>query len=151
MSRRRKGFTFIEILMVMIILGLLSSLAILKYIDFKRQAYSVKVASEMHAVRVAAFNYWADFQDWPAEVGAGVEPPPLGPYLPGFPFAASDYTLDWDNFFGGGGGAYLVGITVSTTDTKLLDAIKRNLGTANPFFLSGNSLTYIIVGSSGVF
>ena len=35
---RRRGFTFIEILMVMIIIGLLSSMAILKYIDLKRQA-----------------------------------------------------------------------------------------------------------------
>jgi general secretion pathway protein G len=56
---RRKGFTFVEILMVMIIIGLLSSLGILKYIDLKRQAYAVKIASEIHAVQVGAFNYWA--------------------------------------------------------------------------------------------
>jgi prepilin-type N-terminal cleavage/methylation domain-containing protein len=148
---RRKGFTFIEILMVMIIIGLLSSLGILKYIDLKRQAYAVKIASEISAVRVGAFNYWADFQDWPPDVGPGVAPPPLVPYLPGFTFAGPDYTLDWDNLTGGGGGAFLVGITMSTMDTKLLNSVKKNLGTSNPWFLNGNSLTYIIVGPSGVF
>ena len=149
--KRRRGFTFIEILMVMIIIGLLSNLAILKYIDFKRQANAVKIASEIHAVQIGAFNYWADFQGWPPEEGAGVEPPTLAPYLPGFPFNGPDYTLDWDNLTGGGGGAFLVGITVSTTDPKLLASIKKNLGTTNPWFLNGNSLTYIIVGPSGLF
>ncbi len=149
--KRRRGFTFIEILMVMIIIGLLSSMAILKYIDLKRQAYAVKVASEIHAVRVGAFNYWADYQMWPPDVGPGVAPPALVPYLPGFTFAGPDYTLDWDNLTGGGGVAFLVGITMSTADPKLLASVKRNLGTTNPWYLNGNSLTYIIVGPSGVF
>ena len=82
MSRRR-GFTFIEVLVVMIVIGILATLGVLKYIDLKHRALSPRPwptsggppGGLQRLVRAPA--------SWPAEVGAGVVPPALTPYLAG--------------------------------------------------------------------
>jgi general secretion pathway protein G len=97
--RRQRGFTFIEILIVMIVLSILSSLAILKYIDLKHRALSASATADLQAVRLAAYSAWYEHGVWPNEVGGGVIPGGLTPYLPGgFSFTKPEYTLDWDNF-----------------------------------------------------
>jgi hypothetical protein len=98
---------------------------------------------------VGSYNYYSDFNDWPADAGPGVVPPALASYLPsGFPFTKPYYTLEYDNL-GLGSGAYMVGITVSSSDADLMTKLIRNLGNKSPHFAAGGTLTYIIVGSDG--
>jgi prepilin-type N-terminal cleavage/methylation domain-containing protein len=139
---KRRGFTFIELLVVMIVLGILSTLAILRYIDLKNEALTSKVAKELQAVRLGALNYYIDFgETWPAEVAAGVTPPGLVTYLPrGYDFSSNAYRLDWDNL----GGA--VAVTVSSTDADLMDRLIRRLGSRPPYVAVGGTLTYVILG-----
>jgi prepilin-type N-terminal cleavage/methylation domain-containing protein len=150
---RRRGFTFIEILVVMIVLSLLASLAVLKYIDLKHRALSASATADLQAVRLAAYSAWYEHGVWPAEVGAGTVPGGLTPYLPsGFTFSKPEYMLDWENFVPPGGGptgAMQLGVVVSTSNARLMKALQNNLGNKAPFFVVGGTLTFVIVGPDG--
>ena len=153
MIRRRAGFTFVELMTVLIVLGLLAGLAILKYIDLTHRARAAQAAGDLEAVRIAAYGAWYETGKWPAEVGAGIIPPGLAQYLPaGFTFQRKEYTLDWENFVppgGGPSGGMQVGIVVSTTDPKLQQALVQTLGNKLPFIDVGGTLTFVIVGPDG--
>ena len=148
--RNRRGWTMIELLTVLVVLGLLANIAILKYIDLTRTAYAAQVAGEFVTVRLAAYNYEADHNNqWPADRGPGVVPPELVTYLPnGFTFTRPSYQLDWDNL-GPGGSPYQLAVSLTTTDTRLLSALVQNLGTRAPYFVAGNRLTYILIDETG--
>lgn len=147
--KRRRGFTFVELLTAMIFFGLLTALATAKYADLKNQALTSAIAADFRVIHLAVFNYWADNASWPSEVGAGVMPAGLAPYLPsGFQWVKPFYTLDYDEFPVGGN--YLVGVNVTTPDANLMAKLMQNLGGKNPFFVQAGGLTYIIVGPGGI-
>lgn len=148
----RSGFTLIEIFVVLVIIGILSAVGLFKYIDFREQAYATKVAADMTSTKIAAITAWTDNEQWPPEAGPGIVPPEIRLHLHGsVQFVNSDYLLDWDNLGGGGGGPFLVGITVTTTNPTLMTHLTRTLGTTTPFILVGGRLTYILVDNTGIF
>lgn len=146
----RKGFTLVEMMVVMVVIGLLASIVTLKYIDLSRTAYAAKVVGEFTTIRLAAYNYEADHNNqWPSEVGAGITPPEMIPYLPqGFSFVAPTYTLDWDNR-SPSLTPYQLAITLTSGDAKLMNALQQALGNNAPYFFSGDQLTYILIDESG--
>jgi prepilin-type N-terminal cleavage/methylation domain-containing protein len=146
----RRGFTLVEMLVVMVVIGLLASIVTLKYIDLTRTAYAAKVVGEFTSVRLAAYNYEADHNNqWPAEVGPGVVPPEMIPYLPqGFSFVAPSYLLDWDNR-SPSTDPYLLAISLTSSDPALMNALAQNLGNNAPYFFAGNRLTYVLIDRSG--
>jgi prepilin-type N-terminal cleavage/methylation domain-containing protein len=148
--RSRGGWTLIELVTVIVVLGLLSMISVLKYIDLTRTGYAAKVASEFVAVRLAAYNFEADHNNqWPLDAGPGVIPPQLAPYLPaGFSFTAPSYRLDWDNLTPTTT-PYQIAISLTTTDTRLMNALVQNLGHRMPYFFVGNRLTYILIDATG--
>jgi prepilin-type N-terminal cleavage/methylation domain-containing protein len=149
MRRQRTGFTLIELMVVLVVMGVLASIAGLKYNDLRNTARAAEVAGDFRVVMVGAYNYYSDNNVWPPDGVTGVKPPALEPYLPGgFTFSRPEYTLDFDNF-GVGGGNYIVGVTVSSANTGLMDKLIRNMGSKYPFFSNGGTLTYIIVGADG--
>lgn len=153
MIRSRIGFTFIELLTVLIVMALLAGLAILKYIDLTHWARSAQVAGDLEAVRIAAYGAWYENGKWPTEVGPGIVPPGLAQYLPaGFSFQRKEYTLDWENFVPPNGGrtaGMQVGVVVSSSDPRLQRALESALGNKLPFIEVGGDLTFIIVGPDG--
>jgi prepilin-type N-terminal cleavage/methylation domain-containing protein len=148
--RRRGGWTMIELLTVMVVLGLLASIAVLKYIDLSRTAFAAKIVGEFVTVRLAAYNYEADNNNqWPADQGPGVVPPELIPYLPnGFQFVYPTYQLDWDNR-SPSLDPYELAISMTSTDPALMNALLVTLGNNAPYFFAGNKLTYILIDQSG--
>ena len=146
----RRGWTMIELLVVMIVIGLLASIAVLKYIDLSRTAYAAKVAGEFVTVRLAAYNYEADHNNqWPAETGPGVVPPELVTYLPqNFSFTTPTYQLDWDNR-GSSTVPYQLAVSMTTTDDRLMNALVQSLGNKAPYYVAGNRLTYILIDENG--
>lgn len=151
-SLTRRGFTLIELLVVFVVLGILSSIAILKYIDLRQSAHAARVAADFNAIKIATYAYYTDDYKWPAEVGPGIVPPELVPVMnSGTTFIKDVYTLDYDYFpiSGSGPGSYIVGVTVTTTDPKLMTKLEQLLGKTMPFLATGGSLTYIIVGADG--
>jgi len=151
--RRRRGFTFIEVLVVMIVLGLLANLALLKYIDLKHRALSASATADLQAVRLAAYSAWYEHGAWPDDDMAGITPPGLVPYLPvGFSFTKPEYTMEWENFVppgGGPSGGMQLGVVVRSSNARLMKALQDNLGNKAPFFVAGGNLTFVIVGSDG--
>ena len=151
--RRRHGFTIIELLVVMIVMSILATLAVLKYIDLKHQAISSSATADLQAVRLAAYSAWYEHTAWPADAGAGTVPPALVPYLPGgFRFSRPEYTLDWDNFVpanGGPTGSMQLGVVVTSTNARLMKTLQNSLGSKGPFFVLGNTLTFVIIGPDG--
>ena len=153
MIRRRAGFTFVELMTVLIVLGLLAGLAILKYIDLTHRARAAQAAGDLEAVRIAAYGAWYETGKWPAEVGPGIIPPGLAQYLPaGFTFQRNEYTLDWENFVPANGGTSAgmqVGVVVTSNEPRLQRALENALGNKLPFVDVGGELTFIIVGPDG--
>jgi prepilin-type N-terminal cleavage/methylation domain-containing protein len=153
MSRTRGGFTFIELLVVIIVLGLLAALATLKYLDLKNRALTAQAASDMEAIRLAAYGAWYETGTWPSEVGPGVVPTEMVAYLPkNFSFSRPEYTLDWENFAPPGGGtsaSMQVGVVISSSDSRMQLALAQTLGNKGPFFITGSNLTFVIVGPDG--
>ena len=151
--RRRRGFTFIEVLVVVVVLSILAGIAVLKYIDLKHRALSASATADLQAVRLAAYSAWYEHGMWPGESGAGTVPPTLTPYLPvGFTFSRPEYTLNWDNFVPPGGGpseAMQLGVVVSSGNARLMRALQTSLGSKAPFLVVGGTLTFVIVGPDG--
>lgn len=153
MSATRRGFTFIEMLIVMIVIGILAGLASLKYVDLRNKALTAQVAADMEAVRLAAYSSWYETGSWPADAGPGVVPPELLPYLAkGFAFSRPEYILDWENFVPPGGGptaGMQLGVVISSANTRMQVALEQTLGNKGPFFITGNDLTFVIIGPDG--
>ena len=150
--RRRAGYTFIEILMVMIIVGLLVKIAFPRWNEMKRQAIAGKAAGDFHAVKLASYAFHTEQQQWPAEQPAGVVPPELAPDLPeGFSFDRIEYSLDWENWQLPNGlpqfpqRRMLMALTVTSNDSALARTIENKLGSRTLHFSSGNSTTFVIV------
>jgi prepilin-type N-terminal cleavage/methylation domain-containing protein len=149
MSSDRRGFTLIELLTVIIVMGVLAGIAVTRYIDIKRRALSTHLASDLNSVRLAAYGAMYSIGDWPPEQPAGVVPPEMQSQLgTGFKFKQPEYTLDWENL-GGSGGGMQVGVTVTSDDPALMQAVSRTLGNKGPFIMVGNQLTFVIIGPDG--
>jgi len=151
--RRRRGFTLIELIVVTILLGILASIALLKYLDLRNHALAAQMSQELRAIHIAVLNYHADTESWPAETGPGVVPPGLAAILPGQLSASLDrgeYMLDYENF-GPSAAVVMIGVSVTSSNPKLFAKFVQHLGSQSPFFVSGNSLTYLISGPGGIF
>ena len=146
--RARRGFSLIELMTVMAVIGLLAALGIPRYRDMKRRAYYANVASDFNTVRVAAYNYFADNATYPPDGSAGAIPPVLVPYLPqNFLFENPQYTLDYDVWPSPLNPTQLiVGVTVTSGDQELVNMIARNIAAGGMGINVGNGYTYIFAG-----
>jgi prepilin-type N-terminal cleavage/methylation domain-containing protein len=147
---KRRGFTLIEIMIVIVIMGLLAAIAVFKYIDLTKTAAAAKIAGEFTTVRLAAYNYEADHNNqWPSEQGPGVIPPEFNGYLPaGFTFTMPNYQLDWDNR-SPSLIPFQLAISMTTTDAALINSLRQQLGNRLPYFFVGNRLTFILIDQDG--
>ena len=56
----RRGFTFVEILIVMIVISILAGIMVMRYIELKHRALTAQATSDMETVRLAAFTKFYD-------------------------------------------------------------------------------------------
>ena len=146
--RRRRGFSMIELMTVMAVIGLLAALGLPRYRDMKRRAYYANAVSDFNTVRVAAYNYFADNATYPPDGAPGTPPVVLAPYLPqGFTFTNEQYTLDYDVWPSPFNPSQLiVGVTVTSGDQQLVNLIARNIQSGGMGINVGNGYTYIFAG-----
>lgn len=144
----RRGFSLIELLTVMAVIGLLAALSVPRYKDMKRRAHSAGVVSDFNTVRVAAYNYYADNSTYPPDGSPGSPPVAMKSYLPqNFEFTGPSYTLDYDVWPSPLNPAQLVvGVTVTSSDQELINMIARNIRAGGIGLVTANGYTYIFAG-----
>jgi type IV pilus assembly protein PilA len=57
---RRKGFTLVELLVVMLFIGALSSMAVPRFREYKTRAQIAAMQSDLGNLKIAEEAYWAD-------------------------------------------------------------------------------------------
>lgn len=60
MASSRRGFTLIELLIVVVIIGILATLAIPKFANSKQKAYTTAMKSDLHSLAVAEEAFFSD-------------------------------------------------------------------------------------------
>ena len=155
MRRRRAGYSFIELLLVLIFIGLLARLALPRYGDMKRRAVATAIVADVYAIRLAAFTHYTEKQSWPPEYAAGVIPTELVSYLPeNFTFAKPDYTFDYEVWTLSGGTPEnpqqqeMLGVAVTVNDPKLAQAVLLVAQKGYAPIVSGNKVTFLLTGIS---
>jgi prepilin-type N-terminal cleavage/methylation domain-containing protein len=58
--RNKKGFTLIELIIVIGIISVLAAIAIPVYAQYKERAYDSDVKSHLHNIFLACKSYWSD-------------------------------------------------------------------------------------------
>jgi len=149
-DRRRGGFTLVELLMVMAIVGILAGLAVPNLQNMITRARAAELAGDLEVVRIAALNYHAEYLTWPAETSDGEVPSELTEFLPdNFDFAAEGYSLDYENWSLPGGlpgdpnTTTLIGVSVTTDEALLGNALIELLGPVIVFSVD-NTHTIVI-------
>lgn len=107
---KRKGFTLVELLMVVIIIGILVTLAIPNYYRSVERAKAGKAKAAMDAVRKSELQYRAFNDEYTAV---------LDPDL-------TDFDLPGDIADDGDDGDWTYTITANTTDTLEITATRNN-------------------------
>ncbi len=67
-SRRERGFTFMELLIVMVIIAIMAAVAIPRYLTHLRRAKEVTLQSNLWTMRRAIDFYWQDKEKPPANL-----------------------------------------------------------------------------------
>lgn len=134
-DRRRGGFSLVELLMAVSIVGILAGLAIPNIKTVQYRARAADVAGDLEVVKIATVSYNGDQHSWPADAALGTVPPELNGYLPeGFSFQGNGYELKFENYAlpsglpGDPATRQLIAVSVTATDQQLSDAIVELLG-----------------------
>ncbi|MBN1225149.1 MAG: prepilin-type N-terminal cleavage/methylation domain-containing protein [Candidatus Aminicenantes bacterium] len=90
---KRQGFTLIEVLIVIAIIGLLATFSIPHLMQAHNKGKAAKIVTDLRAIRNAALNYNISRGQWPRSRTWGRIPPEFVSYLP--PSASFDLP-SWD-------------------------------------------------------
>ncbi len=97
--RGRRGWTIIELLMVMLILGILVNIAVPGLRLIRRRAEAAHIIGDMRVIHVAALAAHADRGVYPPTDDWGSVPPPFVPALPeGFEFRYGEAMYRWHRY-----------------------------------------------------
>jgi prepilin-type N-terminal cleavage/methylation domain-containing protein len=128
----RRGFTLIELMVTVTIIGILANIAIPKFGEAKRKADAAKISSDFNAIRHAVYDYNAESDIFPRSRGYGVVPPELVGSLPeGFEFQYKDTSYRWRRWATAAGlprrraTPELFGVQVRSSDRRLVEALRR--------------------------
>lgn len=150
--KTKRGFSFLELLVTMIIIGLLASIAIPRYHDMKRRAVAASIIGDVHAIRIAAFTHYTEFGAFPPDAGAGQLPAQLVDNLPsGFTFDRPDYDYDWhvwSQATPSGGTESFVGVTVIVNDTRLAAQLVKSAGPGYLAVVTPSAVTFLVSSAS---
>lgn len=111
----RKGFTLVEIMIVVGIIGLLAAMGIPKMLEAGMKTRAARMAREFETVSHAFVQYAFEHGDYPADRLPAEMPDGMDDYLAGFPWGeqtAIGGRWDWDyEVFG-----VIAGVSLNTPD-----------------------------------
>lgn len=146
-SRRVTGFTLIELIMVVTLLGILSTIAVPRLRGAAVRAHAAHVIADFSTIRLAGIQYYTETSgDLPATQAVGVVPTELEYLLPdGFEFSYANVTYRWRrwNVSLPSGQNYAAGIELESPDETLIAEI-RELYAGDIAFGSNTRITLIL-------
>lgn len=146
MPCNRRGFTLVELITVMVVIGVLSSMAVLRYIDLQNDALAAKVGAEMQQIRVAAIAYYADHETFPPDGTNGVRPAEFADLLSAsVEFTTPAYRLQWLNTSG-----EPIGVIVDSDRPGLAAKLRQRLVYGNPFITWGSDDVMYVIKLPGI-
>jgi type IV pilus assembly protein PilA len=85
--RNRKGFTLVELMIVVAIIGILAAIAIPNFLNFRLKAKTSEAKSNLGAIRSTEVAYYAEWSTW---VGAQA-------FVPILNRSSNDFKEPWTN------------------------------------------------------
>ena len=144
MSARRRGFTFIELMIVVTVIGIVAAIALPKFRDLKRRATATQIVGDFGVVRHAAMTFLTDSGYFPPEAGSGGVPPSLASYLPNnFRTTRSEWSVNYENFKLLD--IQVVAVSFKTADPQLGQTAMKLMGHSTAFEYGGK-YTVVISG-----
>lgn len=132
MKRVQAGFTLVEVLVVLAVLSIVSTIAAVRLQEAYYRGRAVKIIEDVNVIKVAAFQYYTDNGVFPRDVDAGRAPDGLEVYLGNrIRWVQRDYSYDWDLWIRPNGDpahpatGVLIGVSFLTEDVKLREAVLR--------------------------
>lgn len=149
----QRGFTLVELLVTVGIIGILSTIAIGRFRSAQSRARAARIVADFNVVQQAALAYYSDNEGWPPEHPSGSEPTTLAGYLGGsVRWQEGRQRYDWmlwspqednpDSRMGGD----LVGLRVTTDDPRVPFYILR-IYRGPLLFGPGNTTIFVIDNS----
>ncbi len=96
----RRGFTLIELMTTLSIIGLLASIALPKYQNLRQRAIAAEIVANFRSLRLGAFQYNESSGTWPRTAPLGRVPTGVGPYLSGDGLnvmRGTNYLIGWSS------------------------------------------------------
>lgn len=115
MRTRLRGFTIIELIVVMAIIGILATLITINLTNAKYKANYTRVLADMDSIADAARLYKQEKKEWPANVNRNTLPTDtaFSQYLPSWPKTpCPGLCYDYDNYFDPPATQSQIGITI---------------------------------------
>jgi prepilin-type N-terminal cleavage/methylation domain-containing protein len=127
----RRGMTLIELLVTLTLIGILANFALPAYSTIRRRAEAARIIADVHAVRIAALDYYADRNRYPPPGQWGAAPGSMASSLAqGFEWRYRDVEYRWERWSLPNGmptnpsQTVLLGLSVRTTDPAVMTALR---------------------------
>lgn len=147
-----EGFTLVEIMIVVVIIGLLAALAIPGYLRVQRHSQNSRVVNDLRVFSQAFETYSTQNGAWPANASPGAVPAGIGTadfkvsVWQATTVIGGQWNWDLDVVSGIAAGISISNFTCDDTQLAEIDAMidDGNLATGNFQKVSNNRVTYIL-------
>ncbi|MEO0794109.1 MAG: type II secretion system protein [Verrucomicrobiota bacterium] len=113
LANHRRGFTLVEMMIVVVIIGLLAVIALPAFQNARTQSQNTRLANDLRQFRGAFETYNLENGDWPPDVNEGVLPAGMNGYIVSDHFASRTVVggnYDWEG--PGAFGSFSAGISI---------------------------------------
>lgn len=149
--RTRRGFSYVELLVALTVIGIITRIAVPRMWEVRKRAQSRSAVADVRVIRDALLSHQTDRGAFPGEAPAGTIPSGLQSFLPaGFAFTRDDYTLNYEYWAASGPSPAMIGVAVETNDSTLANEVRKLGASGLPHLLVGNRTIFILSGLGGV-